>query len=166
MDISLARTFLEVVRSGSLIAASEQLHVTQAAVTARIQSLVPGFAWRITSTGPDDTLADEAWFRPSCVIDWEVYVGTFQGLRETQDEHCGFAYTDPTFTDILGGNNTANNCSLGIGQNNNGAYCSIRMGSCNCTNDSCETLWADEPGLATPCTVFDYADYVVALWAL
>lgn len=39
MDISLARTFLEVVRSGSLIAASEQLHVTQAAVTARIQSL-------------------------------------------------------------------------------------------------------------------------------
>lgn len=39
MDISLARTFLEIVRSGSLIAASEQLHVTQAAITARVQSL-------------------------------------------------------------------------------------------------------------------------------
>ena len=39
MDISLARTFLEIVRSGSLVAAAEQLHVTQAAVTARIQSL-------------------------------------------------------------------------------------------------------------------------------
>jgi LysR family transcriptional regulator, flagellar master operon regulator len=39
MDISLARTFLEIVRSGSLVAASEQLHVTQAAITARVQSL-------------------------------------------------------------------------------------------------------------------------------
>ncbi|MGM8934560.1 LysR family transcriptional regulator [Pseudomonas neustonica] len=39
MDISLARTFLQIVRSGSLIAASEQLHLTQAAITARVQSL-------------------------------------------------------------------------------------------------------------------------------
>ncbi len=39
MDISLARTFLEIVRSGSLVAASEQLHLTQAAITARVQSL-------------------------------------------------------------------------------------------------------------------------------
>jgi len=39
MDIELARTFLEIVRGGSFIAASERLHVTQTAVTARIQSL-------------------------------------------------------------------------------------------------------------------------------
>lgn len=39
MDISLARTFLEIVRSGSFVAAAERLHVTQAAVTSRIQSL-------------------------------------------------------------------------------------------------------------------------------
>lgn len=39
MDISLIKTFLEVVNSGSFIRASERLHVTQTAVTARIRSL-------------------------------------------------------------------------------------------------------------------------------
>lgn len=39
MDISLIRTFMEVVNSGSFIKASERLHVTQTAVTARIRSL-------------------------------------------------------------------------------------------------------------------------------
>ena len=39
MDIDLTRTFLEIVRSGSFIAAAERLHVTQTAVTARIQKL-------------------------------------------------------------------------------------------------------------------------------
>ncbi|MEQ8348993.1 MAG: LysR family transcriptional regulator [Sneathiellaceae bacterium] len=39
MDINLARTFLEVVASGSFIAAAERLHVTQTAVSARIRIL-------------------------------------------------------------------------------------------------------------------------------
>lgn len=39
MDVSLARTFLEIVRTGSFIAAAEKLHVTQTAVTARIHNL-------------------------------------------------------------------------------------------------------------------------------
>lgn len=39
MDINLARTFLEIVRCGSFVAAAEQLHVTQTTVTARIQGL-------------------------------------------------------------------------------------------------------------------------------
>ena len=39
MDTALARTFLEIIRGGSFIAAAERLHLTQAAVTARIQSL-------------------------------------------------------------------------------------------------------------------------------
>jgi DNA-binding transcriptional LysR family regulator len=39
MDIQLARTFLEVVGSGSFIAAAERLHLTQTAVSARIRSL-------------------------------------------------------------------------------------------------------------------------------
>ena len=39
MDISLARTFLEISRCGSFVAAAERLHVTQAAITARIQNL-------------------------------------------------------------------------------------------------------------------------------
>lgn len=39
MDITLARTFVEVVRCGSFVAAAEHLHVTQTTVTARIQGL-------------------------------------------------------------------------------------------------------------------------------
>jgi len=39
MDIDLARTFLEIVRHGSLVAAAEKLHVTQTAITARVQKL-------------------------------------------------------------------------------------------------------------------------------
>ncbi|MFJ7884102.1 LysR family transcriptional regulator [Pseudomonas sp. NPDC096917] len=39
MDLDLARTFLEIVRYGSLAAAAEQLHITQTAVTARVQKL-------------------------------------------------------------------------------------------------------------------------------
>jgi len=39
MDITLAKTFLEIVRTGSFIAASEKLYVTQTTVTARIHNL-------------------------------------------------------------------------------------------------------------------------------
>ncbi|MDR9752627.1 LysR family transcriptional regulator [Pseudomonas sp. SZMC_28357] len=39
MDIDLARTFLEIVRHGSLVAAADKLHVTQTAITARVQKL-------------------------------------------------------------------------------------------------------------------------------
>jgi DNA-binding transcriptional LysR family regulator len=39
MDIDLARTFLEIVRHGSLMAAAQKLHVTQTAITARVQKL-------------------------------------------------------------------------------------------------------------------------------
>lgn len=39
MDIDLARTFLEIVRTGSFMAAAERLHITQTTVTARVQNL-------------------------------------------------------------------------------------------------------------------------------
>lgn len=39
MDIGLARTFLEVVASGSFVTAAERLHLTQTAVSARIRTL-------------------------------------------------------------------------------------------------------------------------------
>ena len=39
MDIELARTFLEIVRSGSFVAAAQSLHCTQTAITARIKNL-------------------------------------------------------------------------------------------------------------------------------
>lgn len=39
VDIELARTFLEVASAGSLVRAARRLHVTQAAVSARLQAL-------------------------------------------------------------------------------------------------------------------------------
>ncbi|WP_203300808.1 LysR family transcriptional regulator [Marinobacter sediminum] len=39
MDIELARTFLEIVRTGSFMASAQRLHITQTTVTARIQNL-------------------------------------------------------------------------------------------------------------------------------
>jgi len=39
MDINLARTFLEVVATGSFVTAAQRLHITQSTVSARIRSL-------------------------------------------------------------------------------------------------------------------------------
>ncbi|MEG6666960.1 LysR family transcriptional regulator, partial [Pseudomonas aeruginosa] len=39
MDIDLARTILEIARSGSFVAAAERQHLTQTADTARIHNL-------------------------------------------------------------------------------------------------------------------------------
>jgi DNA-binding transcriptional LysR family regulator len=39
VDITLARTFLEIVRSGNFVRAAERLHVTQTAVSVRVQTL-------------------------------------------------------------------------------------------------------------------------------
>ncbi|MAT92225.1 MAG: LysR family transcriptional regulator [Halioglobus sp.] len=39
MDVDLARTFFEITRTGSFVGAAENLHLTQTAVTARIQKL-------------------------------------------------------------------------------------------------------------------------------
>jgi DNA-binding transcriptional LysR family regulator len=39
MDITLARTFLEIVDSGNFVRAAERLHVTQTAVSVRVQTL-------------------------------------------------------------------------------------------------------------------------------
>jgi DNA-binding transcriptional LysR family regulator len=39
MDIALARTFLEIVSCGNFVRAAERLHVTQTAVSVRVQSL-------------------------------------------------------------------------------------------------------------------------------
>ncbi|MBC7732186.1 MAG: LysR family transcriptional regulator, partial [Bacteriovorax sp.] len=39
MDITLARTFLEIVSSRSFVQAADRLHITQTAVSARVKTL-------------------------------------------------------------------------------------------------------------------------------
>ena len=44
MDIGIARTFLEVVKTGSFVRAAENLNLTQTAVSARIRVLASGIS--------------------------------------------------------------------------------------------------------------------------
>ena len=120
---------------------------------AKIQLIEPTIAWRITSD-LGGVLVDNAWFRPECVIDWSVYVG-IHGQSTSLDSDCGIAYTDETFTQNLG-NYTNGNCSLGIGQNNSGQYCSIRMGSC--------PFGGVTQGGASPCSIQNVGTHDVKLW--
>ena len=122
----------------------------------KIQQMVPSVAWRITSQGSTSTsLTDDAWFSPDCVIDWGTYVGIY-GSVTTLDNNCGIAYTDDSFTQVLGNSYTAGNCAIGIGQNNSGTYCSIRMGSCGWGNAS--------HGSAVPCSQSNISTHSVKLW--
>ena len=70
---------------------------------------------------------------------------------------CGIAYTDESFEDVLGGAYTESNCSLGIGQNNSGAYCSLRMSSCSWSSVS-------QHGQAATCDVSRTDEAVISLW--
>ena len=66
MDIDQARTFLAVVRHGSFVAASEELHVTQTAVSARIQRLEAQLDTRLfvrDKSGARPTAAGERFVR-------------------------------------------------------------------------------------------------------
>jgi DNA-binding transcriptional LysR family regulator len=76
MDIDQARTFLSVLEHGSFIAASEKLHVTQTAVSARIQRLESQLDTRLfvrDQSGARPTAAGERFvkFANALVSTWE-----------------------------------------------------------------------------------------------
>lgn len=80
MDIELAKTFLEIVRCGSFIAAGEKLHVAQAVITARVQklerSLNSELFFRKSTTGVKLTADGEAFvdYANQLVKTWEAAV--------------------------------------------------------------------------------------------
>ena len=121
-----------------------------------VQQMIPSVAWRITSNDINsEILTDNAWFRPECVIDWDVYTGIQDDIT-VLDSDCGIAYTDENFTDSVGGAYTESNCSLGIGQNNSGTFCSIRMASC--------AFGEHDSGVASPCDMSHVSTHSVKLW--
>jgi DNA-binding transcriptional LysR family regulator len=76
MDIDQARTFLSVLEHGSFIAASEKLHVTQTAVSARIQRLEAQLETRLfvrDQSGARPTAAGERFvkYATALVSTWE-----------------------------------------------------------------------------------------------
>nr|WP_319528104.1 LysR family transcriptional regulator [Pseudomonas laurentiana] len=77
MDIELARTFLEIVRCGSLASAAERLHVTQTAITARVQKLEQQLACQLfvrSRSGASLTADGEAFvvYANQLVQTWEA----------------------------------------------------------------------------------------------
>ncbi|MFN7985330.1 MAG: LysR family transcriptional regulator [Vicinamibacterales bacterium] len=80
MDIDQARTFLAVMEHGSFIAASEQLHVTQTAVSARIQRLETQLDTRLfvrDQSGARPTAAGERFVRYAAAL-----VSTWEDARQ------------------------------------------------------------------------------------
>jgi hypothetical protein len=141
---------------------------------ARIQAFSPTVGWRMQSVSTAGALRDNVFFRPQCRIDWLRVVGlvgsdviianssilTFTSAPDSApDVYCNTAYTSSTFGTLISGRTTANG-SYGIGQNNSGGYCSIRMSS---------AAWASSPlsnpeGAAYPCTMSEVSTHHVRLW--
>ena len=76
MDITLARTFLEIVDCGNFVRAAERLHVTQTAVSMRVQSLETQLGRKLfvrNKAGATLTPAGEQFLRyaPLLIQVWE-----------------------------------------------------------------------------------------------
>ncbi len=76
MDITLARTFLEIVDCGNFVRAAERLHVTQTAVSVRVQSLEEQLGRKLfvrNKSGATLTPAGEQFLRyaPLLIQVWE-----------------------------------------------------------------------------------------------
>ncbi len=81
MDIMIARTFLEVVKTGSFVAAAESLHISQTAVSARIRVLEEQLERPVfvrNKAGARLTPAGERFYRfaATLVQVWETARGT------------------------------------------------------------------------------------------
>jgi DNA-binding transcriptional LysR family regulator len=71
MDIDLARTFLEVVSSGSFVSAADRLHLTQTAISARIRTLEEQLGRRLfirNRSGARLTPAGERFRRDALIL--------------------------------------------------------------------------------------------------
>ena len=109
MDISLARTFLEIVATGSFLRAAERLHVTQTAVSARVRTLEDLLGRRLfvrNKSGASLTSAGEQFLRyaPTLVQVWERarhQVAVPSGRRAIVTVGCEISLWDPLLLDWL-----------------------------------------------------------------
>ena len=103
MDITLARTFLEIVATGSFLRAAERLHVTQTAVSARVRTLEDLLGRKLfvrNKAGASLTSAGEHFLRyaPSLVQVWERarhQVAVPPGRRAVVTVGCEISLWDP-----------------------------------------------------------------------
>ena len=109
MDIVLARTFLEIVAAGNFVRAAERLHVTQTAVSVRVQTLEELLGRKLfvrNKAGATLTPAGEQFLRyaPSLVQLWErarQQVAVPEGRRATVAVAGELALWNPILLDWL-----------------------------------------------------------------
>jgi DNA-binding transcriptional LysR family regulator len=109
MDITLARTFLEIVAAGSFLHAAERLHVTQTAVSARVRTLEDQVGTRLfvrNKAGASLTPAGEQFVRYATMLVqvWERarrQVAVPEGRRSVLTIGCEQSLWDPLLLDWL-----------------------------------------------------------------
>ncbi|HSI56176.1 MAG TPA: LysR family transcriptional regulator [Ideonella sp.] len=109
MDITLARTFLEIVASGSFIRAAERLHVTQTAVSARVKAMETALGRPLfvrNKSGASLTTAGEQFVRHASTLVqvWErarQQVAVPPGRRAVLTVGCEVSLWDPLLLDWL-----------------------------------------------------------------
>lgn len=109
MDITLARTFLEIVDSGNFVRAAERLHVTQTAVSVRVQSLEAQLGRKLfvrNKAGATLTAAGEQFLRyaPLLIQVWERakhQVAVPPGLRAVVSVGAELSLWNPFMLDWL-----------------------------------------------------------------
>ncbi|MGH6972240.1 MAG: LysR family transcriptional regulator, partial [Caulobacteraceae bacterium] len=109
MDIGLAKTFLEVVASGSFVMAAEGLNLTQTAISARIRTLEEQVGRRLfvrNRAGARLTPAGERFlpYATTLVQVWErarQQVALPPGRANLVSVGCEFSLWNPLFADWL-----------------------------------------------------------------
>jgi DNA-binding transcriptional LysR family regulator len=109
VDITLARTFLEIVACGSFVLAAERLHVTQTAVSARVRTLEEQLGRRLfvrSKSGAVPTPAGEQFVRHAAALIrvWEharQQVALPPGRRALLTLGCEASLWDPLLIDWL-----------------------------------------------------------------
>jgi DNA-binding transcriptional LysR family regulator len=109
MDINLARTFLEIVASGSFVRAAASLHVTQTAVSARVKALEELLGRKVfvrNKAGASLTPAGEQFLRHATTLVqvWErarQQVAVPPGRRAVVTVGCETSLWEPLLLDWL-----------------------------------------------------------------
>jgi DNA-binding transcriptional LysR family regulator len=109
VDITLARTFLDIVSAGSFVRAAERLHVTQTAVSARVRTLeeqVGATLFVRNKAGASLTPAGEQFIRYASMLVqvWERarhQVAVPRGRRSVLAMGCEMSLWDPLLLDWL-----------------------------------------------------------------
>lgn len=118
-----------------------------------VAEIRPTLAWKLTDA------TNTVYFKPACVVDWSVNYDT----PSPKPELCTTGYTTTDFNVIENG--TWKRASVrGIGINNDGADCSIRIYESHMLSDGTIEPSSLDAGLAAPCIYTHYTVERVSLW--